>query len=159
MFTINAKLDPPGGAKASVEALHKAPYDIKRAASSSIVKTGREIGKAASAKVRFHPSGLWRDISTARYSVRKKSLLTISVQATTGKAGKAEAITEWAKTASSNRGRNLVSVLDRYYNRKGGSGSGRVLWAAYDERENKYINEIETVVSEYAHRLQQAVNA
>lgn len=159
MFTINAKLDPPGAAEASVAALRNAPYDIRRDAGAAIARTGREIASAASAKAVLHPSGLWRGVSAARYSVRKKSLLSVGVQATTGKAGRAEAMTEWAKLARSGQGRTLVSVLNRHYSRPGGSGGGRVLWAAYDEREDKYIGDVETAVSDYARRLQQAVNA
>ena len=81
-------------------------------------------------------------------------MLSISVQATTGKAGKAEAITEWAGTAHCGQGRAMISALDSAYSRGGGSGGGRVLWAEYDSREHEYLARVNAAVAASAALLQ-----
>lgn len=150
MYSISAKIDPPGAAQASVEALSKAPFEIKAKVSAEIEDVANQVASAAAGAIRMHPSGLWKGLSSGGYKVAKKTLLSIGVQSLGGAMGKAESMSEFSAIVHAPRGYWMIESFNKTYGRTGGSGEGRVLWAAYDAREDAYVKAVEEIVAKYA---------
>lgn len=143
-LTIKAEVEGYG---AATNALRGMPLKFRRAASKEMVSEAERLANAARRGVRRHPSGLWKDMGAA-YQVKKKGLLNVGVRTPSGEVGAAEAVTEFASRAYRPQGRAMVSVLNRYYGRSGGSGGGRVLWSAYDADEDAYVAAMERIVAQ-----------
>lgn len=139
---------------ASVKGLADAPIDIKRKVSKELVAVGRDIASSARSMATPHPHGLYRGGARPGYSTRKKSLLSVGVYAT----DKGAAITEFAAKGETASGKALVEGLNKYYEKKGGAGGGRVMWAAYDAKEDAYRKAVEDIVANAAAELQRKVD-
>lgn len=108
-------------------------FRMQNEVGDTIAEQGEKVSLSAVGRVNRHPSGLWRKAGSPRYPVKRKSALSVIVQTPGGAVGKAEAISEFAADYKTGQGRNLVNVLTSTYGRPGGSGGGRILYAAYDD--------------------------
>lgn len=88
------------------------------------------------------------------YIVEKGGAYLFRVHSLGGKAGRAQALTEWARLAVTGQGAALVRALDSVYGRSGGSGNGRVLWAAADDIGAGAAQRIQAAVDEAAAAIQ-----
>lgn len=148
----------PRNAALAVDKLKYAPNEIKREVAEHIERFANELATDAAARIVRHPSNLWVKAGRARYLVKKKSLLSYSVQSPGGEVGKAEFITESMQGYKTPQGFRLFWVLTRYYHRPGGRGKGRVLWATYDDKAPTQVKEIQRVIDDAAARLTSEVN-
>lgn len=119
-----------------------------------------QIADDAAARVVKHPSGLWRAPNKVRrrkgqvisvqrgrtFSPEYQSVRNSELSSSVVAGSRAEAITEFASQAFTPRGRRLVEVLNQYYDRTGGIGGGRVMWAAYDAREGEWERTIDEAI-------------
>lgn len=88
------------------------------------------------------------------YIVERGGGYMFKVHSLGGKAGRAQALTEWARLAVTGQGAGLVRALDSVYGRAGGSGNGRVLWAAADDVSAGAVQRIQAAVDEAAAKVQ-----
>lgn len=88
------------------------------------------------------------------YEVQKVGQYMYCVHSMGGKEGRAQALTEWARLAVTGQGAALVRALDGVYGRAGGSGNGRVLWAAADDIGAGAAQRIQAAVDEAAAAIQ-----
>lgn len=81
------------------------------------------------------------------YQVDEREDWVVQVRTPGGAAGKAMAMSEFASADIS--GKKLGATLDRVY-----GPPGRILWAAYDERETAWIRTIEDAVADAAAEIE-----
>ena len=120
-------------------------------------KWAERIAEGARGRAVPHPSGLW---SSGRgqslspdYREKKRGSYLFSVETPGAAAGKAEAISEFARLAVTDRGAAMVRALDAAYGRGGGAGGGRILWAEYDDDEDALIADIDEAVDAAAGKI------
>ena len=139
-YELDLKLD--GADKVSI-ALRNAQKTLKKDTVPVIKAAADTIAQGALARAFQHPSGLWRSSGgrtiSKSYSVRKRGEYWYSVQADNAP----EAISEFARLATTSQGAALVRYLDFAYGRGGGSGNGRILWAAADDLADGIIDQIQ----------------
>ena len=120
-------------------------------------KWAERIAEGARGRAVPHPSGLWssgRGQSLAPdYREKKRGSYLFSVETPGTAAGKAEAISEFARLAVTDRGAAMVRALDAAYGRGGGAGGGRILWAEYDDDEDALIADIDEAVDAAAGKI------
>lgn len=141
------KLD---GVSQAINRFAKLDGRMKSEVGDAVEQIGNKVSASAVGRVNRHPSGLWKKAGAARYPVKRDGQLNVTVQTPGGAVGKAEAISEFASTFKSPQGRNLISVLNSTYGRPGGSGGGRILYAAYDELAPSIESDIVRKVEEVA---------
>ena len=105
------------------------------------------LASAATARAQQHPSGLWKPRRRGRagapsYRVKKEGPYWFRVETPGTVGGRAEAISEFARLALRPQGAALVDALTSTYGRPGGSGGGRILWAAADEAADAIVAEV-----------------
>ena len=128
------------GAKARLQLDH--PGNLFR-------RTGGRVGRpAAGSRARRHGT------YSGDYVVEKGGSYLFRVHSLGGRVGKSQALAEWARLAVTGQGAGLVRALDSVYGRSGGSGNGRVLWAAADEVSAGAAARIQQAVDEAAARIE-----
>lgn len=114
-------------------------------------EAANRIASGATSRARQHPRNLWRPKGGGRspspsYRVTEPGPYWLRVETPGGVAGKAEDMSEFMRLAMTPRGAALVRGLDAVYGRGGGSGNGRILWAAADELSDSIVDGIEDAV-------------
>ena len=121
------------------------------------------IARGAESRARQHPSGLWRSgrgrLASPRYNVRKGGEYLFKVETPSGVAGRAEAISEFARLSVTSQGAAMVRALDSAYGRGGGSGNGRILWAAADDLADSIVSEIEAATAKAASDIEKQMGS
>jgi len=128
-------------------AFRAAPDSVKKKFDIAAHDFANEVAEAAAGRVTRHPSGLWKKARMTGYQVRDRSDWVVQVMTPGGASGKAMAMSEFASIDRS--GKKLGASLDRIY-----GPPGRILWAAYDERETAWIRTIEDAVAEAAAEIE-----
>lgn len=149
---FEVKLD---GADRVSAALRDAQPKLRERTVPVMEQAANDIARAAVFHARQHPSGLWKQgrrgqLASPSYRVSKKGGYWFRVETPGNAAGRAEAISEFARLATSSQGAALVRQLDSLYGRPGGSGGGRILWAAADEQADKIVADIERAAEQAA---------
>lgn len=159
-YDLDIKLD--GVDKVSM-ALRNAKPTLKEDTVPVMKAAADRIARGAEARAFQHPSGLWRrksgNLATPKYNVRKRGEYWYSVETPSGDAGRAEAISEFARLAVTPQGENLVNFLDFAYGRGGGSGNGRILWATADDIADSIIDEIQAATDKAAKDIEKQMGS
>ncbi len=117
-----------------------------------------KIAAEARSSARPYPSGLWRSRSGRAlrpdYRVAKKGRYWVRVATPGTAAGRAEATSEFARRAVTGQGAAMVRALGYAYGRAGGSGGGRILWAAADRLADSVVSDIDAAVAKAAGRIE-----
>lgn len=117
------------------------------------------IARGAKSRARKHPSGLWRGSGGAAvnpsYSVRKGGEYLYKVYADNAP----EAISEFARLAVTSQGAAMVRTLDWTYGRGGGSGNGRILWAAADDLADSIVDDIQAATDRAASDIEKQMGS
>lgn len=144
-------------------ALHRAQPILKEDTVPAMLSAAESIASAATSRATPHPSGLWRrgrrSSASPNYRTTKKGEYWFRVETPGTIAGRAEAISEFAHAAVTSQGAALVRELDSLYGRPGGSGGGRILWAAADERADSIVSAIESATALAATHIEQEMGA
>lgn len=127
-------------------AYRAAPDTVKEKVRISAWGFGREVAAAAEARVTKHPSGLWKKARMTGYQIKERDWV-VQVMTPGGRAGRAMAMSEFASVDRS--GKKLGQTLDAIY-----GPPGRILWAAYDQREDEWIRTIGDAVDEAAQEIE-----
>lgn len=127
-------------------AYRAAPDTVKEKVRISSWGFAREVASAAEGHVQKHPSGLWKKARMTGYQIKERDW-TVQVRTPGGRAGRAMAMSEFASEDHS--GKKLGQTLDRIY-----GPPGRILWAAYDQREDEWIRTIEDAVDAAAQEIE-----
>ena len=146
---FNVELD---GADRVAQALRDAQPKLKERTVPVMQRAAADIARGAMFRARQEPKGLWARWSRARhgylspasprYVDKKKGEYWFRVETPGSAAGRAEAVSEFARLAVKPQGAALVRTLDSLYGRPGGSGGGRILWAAADDASGKIVSDI-----------------
>ena len=88
------------------------------------------------------------------YRVKRRGEYLFGVQTPGTAAGRAEAVSEFARMAVTSQGAALVRQLDALYGRPGGSGGGRILWAAADELADSIVSDIDAATAAAAAEIE-----
>lgn len=120
---------------------------VERNARVVSLRFANELAGAAAGGAKRSPSGLWKGAGGARYNVKDRRDGSIGVQTPGGKAGRALAISEFASKNPS--GKKLGQTLSSIY-----GAPGRILWAAYDSREESWIHAVESAVIDSAREIE-----
>lgn len=153
---FNVELD---GADKVSEALRRAQPILKENTVPVMEAAAKGIAQAAASRARQSPSGLWKAGRSNRparpsYRTRKRGEYMFGVQTPGTAAGRAEAISEFARLAVRPQGAAMVRALDSLYGRPGGSGGGRILWAAADEMADSIVADIESATAAAASEIE-----
>ena len=155
-FDLDLKLD---GVDRVSHALKNAQPTLKRDTVPVMQAAAETIARGAEARATQHPSGLWRSgrgrLMNPRYSTRKRGEYWFSVQS--GNAP--EAISEFARLAVTSQGAAMVRELDSVYGRGGGSGNGRILWAAADDLADGIIDQIQAATDVAARDIEKQMGS
>lgn len=150
-FDLDIKLD---GVDRVSMALRNAQRTLKGDTVPVMEAAARAIASGAISRALQHPSGLWRSgrgrLASPRYDVRKRGTYWLGVETPGGTAGRAEAMSEFARLSVSPQGEAMVRVLDGTYGRGGGSGNGRILWAAADDLADSIVSDIQAATDRAA---------
>lgn len=116
------------------------------------------IRDGAQARALQHPTGLWRTgrgrLGAPSYRTRRGGAYLFRVETPGGAVGRAEAMSEFAAEPATPQGASLIYVLTSIYGRSGGSGGGRILWAAADEAAEAVIRDIEGATAKAAEKVE-----
>ena len=134
-----------------IQNLKRAEPLVKQRVHDKALELAEGIASMAAGRAIRHPSGLWEGAGGARYVVQDKALLNVKVKTPGGAVGKALAMSEFASNDYS--GKKLGQTLTGIYGRDG----GRILWAAYDEREVAWIEDVERIVAEVAREIEEGI--
>ena len=148
-----------GGADRVSAALEHAQPVLKENTVPVMQQAAEAIAQGATGRARQSPSGLWRTggsrrLAAPRYRVRKRGEYLFGVQTPGTAAGRAEAVSEFARLAVTAQGAGMVRTLDALYGRPGGSGGGRILWAAADELADSIVADIEAATAQAAAEIE-----
>ena len=139
-------------------ALRDAQKTLKGDTVPVIKAAADKIASGALSRVRSHPSGLWtsggRTLQPG-YKVRKRGEYWYSVQAQ----GAPAAISEFARLAVTSQGAAMVRALDWAYGRGGGSGNGRILWAAADDLADSIVSDIQAATDRAAGHIEKQMGS
>lgn len=129
------------------EALRRAQPVLKERTVPVMREAANTLASAAAARAQRHPSGLWKPKARGRagapgYRVKQAGPYWLRVETPGTVGGRAEAISEFARLALRPQGAAMVSTLDETYGRPGGSGGGRILWAAADEAADAIVADV-----------------
>lgn len=148
-MAVEIDMDLKGTDKVAM-ALRNAQRTLKGDTVPVMRAAAREIASGARSRAVAHPSGLWRGSGgtgmNPSYSVRKKGEYWFSVMADHAP----EAISEFARLSVTPQGAAMVRALDWAYGRGGGSGNGRILWAAADELADSIVSDIQAATDRAA---------
>lgn len=147
------------GADRVSAALRRAQPILKENTVPVMQAAAESIAQGAASRARQSPSGLWGAGRSGRmaspsYRVRKRGEYLFGVQTPGTAAGRAEAISEFARLAVTPQGAGMVRVLDALYGRPGGSGGGRILWAAADELADSIVSDIDAATAAAAAEIE-----
>ena len=116
------------------------------------------IARGAEARATQHPSGLWRwgtkRLASPRYNPKKVGEYWFRVETPGTNAGRAEAISEFARLPVTGQGAAMIRALDSAYGRGGGGGNGRILWATADDIADSIIDEIQAATDVAAKHIE-----
>lgn len=161
---MDVKLDVKlTGIEAAVRALGNVQPDLKRFTAPVIEKYAKEIASRAKAGANTsHPSNLFRKSGTGRtltpcYATKKNGEFYWIVQTPGGEVGKVEAMAEFMASGFTPQGAALVRALNKVYGRQGGSGGGRILYAARDELEAELVDAIVKAVDQTADKVERSI--
>ena len=139
-------------------ALRRVQPNLRDATIPVMENAAREIAAGAQVRVTGHPSGLWKSDSgrslTPSYRTARKGTYLFKVKTPGTQAGRAEAMSEFARLAVTKTGAAMVRALTASYGRPGGSGGGRILWAEADEVSEGLMAQIESAVARAAERTE-----
>lgn len=135
------------GSEAVLAALSGAQTAVRDVTVPVMQTYANRIASYATADTLMSPTGLWRRAGQPNFNVKKPGPYWYRVETPGGAIGKAEAISEWAKVATTLQGAAMIKQLNRLYNRPGGSGGGRVLWKTYDELDDELAAAITAAVA------------
>lgn len=158
MAGLDFNVELTGADKVSAALLHAQPI-LKENTVPVMQAAAEAIAQGAASRARQHPSGLWKTGRSGRtaspsYRVRKRGEYLFGVQTPGTAAGRAEAISEFARLAVTSQGAALVRQLDALYGRPGGSGGGRILWAAADELADSIVSDIDAATAAAAAEIE-----
>lgn len=146
---VDVRLD---GTDRVAQALRDAQPKLKERTVPVMQRAAADIARNAMFRARQEPEGLWSRWSRARrgylspasptYRDKKKGEYWFRVETPGTAAGRAEAVSEFARLAVKPQGAALVRTLDSLYGRPGGSGGGRILWAAADDAADRIVSDI-----------------
>ena len=150
-------------------ALHDAKPTLKEHTVPIMEQAASTIARAAMFRAQQSPTGLWAKWSRASheygrpasptYRDKRRGPYWFRVETPGTAAGRAEAISEFARLATRPQGAALVQTLNSLYGRPGGSGGGRILWAAADEQADKIVSDIERATQEAADHIERNMGA
>ena len=159
---LDFKVELAGADRVS-EALGQAKPVLKERTVPVMRAAAESIAQAATSRAKQHPSGLWsqgrKSPAAPSYRVRKAGAFLFKVQTPGGAAGRAEAMSEFARLATRPQGGALVRELDALYGRPGGSGGGRILWAAADEVADGIVADIDAATAAAASEIEKLMGA
>ena len=155
-FGYQVELD---GADRVAAALRDAQPTLKERTVPVMEAAANSIASAAAARAQQHPSGLWKPRRRGRggsagYRVKKAGPYWFRVETPGTVGGRAEAVSEFARLATSAQGAAMVSTLTSTYGRPGGSGGGRILWAAADEAADAVVADVAAATAEAAAEIE-----
>lgn len=155
-FGYRVELD---GADRVAAALHDAQPVLKEHTVPVMEAAANSIAAAAAARAQQHPSGLWKPKRRGRagapgYRTKKVGPYWFRVETPGTVGGRAEAISEFARLATSSQGAAMVGVLTSTYGRPGGSGGGRILWAAADEVADAIVADVAAATAGAAEEIE-----
>ena len=154
-YDLDMKLD---GVERVSMALNGAQRTLKADTVPVMQAAAERIATGAMSRARQHPSGLWRTsrgrLVSPKYNTKKVGEYWFRVETPSGDAGRAEAISEFARLAVTNQGAAMVRALDSTYGRGGGSGNGRILWAAADDLADSIVDEIQAATDVAAKHIE-----
>ena len=158
MAGLDFSVELTGADKVSAALLRAKPI-LKENTVPVMEAAAQTIASGAASRASRHPSGLWRTgrsgrLASPKYRVRKRGEYLFGVETPGGAAGRAEAMSEFARLAVTPQGAALVRQLDALYGRPGGSGGGRILWAAADELADSIVSDIEAATAEAAAEIE-----
>lgn len=154
MLDMEVKMD---GMDRVGAALRDVQPELRHATAPVIKQAAADIAEGAASRASvLSPSGLWRGKGgkalTPRYSVKEKGPYYYKVQTPGTPAGRAEAVSEFARRAVTPQGAAMVRALDAAY---GGTGGGRILWSAGDELADGIRDRIRDAVDKAAKGIEQ----
>lgn len=154
-YDLDMKLD--GVDRVSL-ALRNAQRTLKGDTVPVMEAAAERIASGATSRAVQHPSGLWRTprgrTVSPRYNVRKAGEYWFRVETPGSNAGRAEAVSEFARLAVTPQGAAMIRALDSAYGRGGGSGNGRILWATADDIADSIIDEIQAATDVAAKHIE-----
>lgn len=139
------------GIDATTAALLKAQPVLAAETLPVLRELAQDVKTRATSAVDRHPSGLWRGAPGASYRVRKKGYFWYQVLSPSNAAGRAEAMSEFAKRGWTPQGAALVRGLDSVYGARHG---GRILWKTYDDMQAELVARFEQAVNEAAAKIE-----
>jgi len=144
-------------------ALNGAQKTLKADTVPVIQAAAERIARGAEARAVQHPSGLWRTAKgrtvSPKYNVTKVGEYWYRVENPGSTAGRAEAISEFARLAVTSQGAAMVRALDWVYGRGGGSGNGRILWAAADDLADSIVSDIQAATDRAAGHIEKQMGS
>jgi hypothetical protein len=147
--------------QAVLNGLKGAQAEVRAATVPVMRQFADEIAAQATANARQHPSGLWRNpkgsMATPRYLVSQVGTYWFRVRTPSGVAGVAESMSEFVSAPRSRRGASLVDTLTYTYGHPGGSGGGRILWAARDSLDSEFADKVQTAVDAAAGTIEETL--
>lgn len=150
-------IDMSGADKVAV-ALSNAQKTLGENTRPVMQKAAETIAGGAASRAVQHPSGLWRGRNgrslSPKYNTKAKGAYLYKVETPGTDAGRAEAISEFARLAVTPQGASMIRALDNAYGRGGGSGGGRILWASADEIADGIISDIEAATDKAAKEIE-----
>lgn len=139
-------------------ALNGAQKTLKADTVPVMEAAAKRIASGAASRAVQHPSGLWRTprgrTVSPKYNVKKAGEYWFRVETPSGDAGRAEAVSEFARLAVTPQGAAMVRALDSAYGRGGGSGNGRILWATADDIADSIVDEIQAATDKAAKHIE-----
>ena len=147
------------GADRVAAALRDAQPTLKEHTVPVMEAAANSIASAAAARAQQHPSGLWKPKRRGRagapgYRTKKVGPYWFRVETPGTVGGRAEAVSEFARLATSSQGAAMVGVLTSTYGRPGGSGGGRILWAAADEVADAIVADVAAATADAAAEIE-----
>jgi len=159
-FDLDMKLD---GVDRVSMALNNAQRTLKGDTVPVMQAAAEKIARGAEARATQHPSGLWRSgrgrLASPRYNVKTAGPYWFRVETPGSNAGRAEAMSEFARLAVTPQGAAMVRTLDSTYGRGGGGGNGRILWAAADDLADGIVDEIQTATDKAAKDIEKQMGS
>lgn len=160
-FSMNFKLE---GSYAVLHGLGKLQPEVKEKTLPEIRRIADDVRKSAKSKIQLeHPHNLWRESPgggrlTPAYSITHPGTYWIRIQTPGTQAGKAEAMAEFMARSIHPQGGALIDRLNSVYGRSGGSGNGRILWAARDEMDEEITRRVEDAIAKATAEVQKEVD-
>ena len=159
-FDLDIKLD---GVERVSMALHNAQPTLKADTVPVMQAAAEKIARGAESRATQHPSGLWRTsrgrLVSPKYNAKKVGEYWFRVETPGTNAGRAEAISEFARLSVTSQGAAMVRALDSAYGRGGGGGNGRILWATADDLADGIVDEIQAATDTAAKHIEKQMGS